>query len=421
MSGGVDATGLHFSLQRLPRQLVETFLKPHQRAGVTFMWQRCVVSRRGCVLAHSMGLGKTLQVIVLIYRIALECSVTDKRLRAEQYMSRRGTERRVSPFPRFLIVAPKSTVLQWRAEFVKFLSLTYSMSVDGGGGEMQQLVKVTTALSEDGTVTELLQRLGSQWIHGQDDVLPVLILNYELYATIASVVGPVCDFIILDESHRLQRLSTELVRSMMHHIRTPRRVCVTGYPMQNNLAEFHCMLSFADPTSMPDEETFKSEYTNPIMNDGRSTSEVNEALRKLLKLVQPMVHRVPSTLLRRELPPLFEYQVRVSLSEVQTRIYNAFVDRGHHGIALFQNLLQLCVHPDVLRRPSLTLPRVPATPRTTKLCHSVLSLTIHLPLLEVTCMPWTMIMMMMMTALGVMSVGVDLEGWHQWTPCSAVS
>jgi len=41
-------------------------LKPHQREGVRFLWHHIAHEDggRGCILADSMGLGKTLQAIV---------------------------------------------------------------------------------------------------------------------------------------------------------------------------------------------------------------------------------------------------------------------------------------------------------------------------------------------------------------------
>ena len=40
-------------------------IQPHQREGVQFMWRELVAdgqSLQGCLLAHTMGLGKTMQV-----------------------------------------------------------------------------------------------------------------------------------------------------------------------------------------------------------------------------------------------------------------------------------------------------------------------------------------------------------------------
>lgn len=54
---------------------ISAVLRPHQLAGMFFMWENCIesvskvkpgVDGRGCILAHSMDLGKTLQVIGLV-------------------------------------------------------------------------------------------------------------------------------------------------------------------------------------------------------------------------------------------------------------------------------------------------------------------------------------------------------------------
>ncbi len=46
-------------------------LKYHQIEGITFMWNSVFKedSKAGCVLAHSMGLGKSLHVVTLTHTV----------------------------------------------------------------------------------------------------------------------------------------------------------------------------------------------------------------------------------------------------------------------------------------------------------------------------------------------------------------
>ncbi|KAJ8985898.1 hypothetical protein NQ317_010655 [Molorchus minor] len=84
-------------------------LKPHQASGVQFMWDACFESVKrakttegsGCILAHCMGLGKTLQVITLVHTLLMESKRT-------------GMEK-------VLVVCPLNTVLNWKSEFKKWL------------------------------------------------------------------------------------------------------------------------------------------------------------------------------------------------------------------------------------------------------------------------------------------------------------
>ena len=85
-------------------------LREHQREGLQFMYN-CTMGRRlsvdgaplsGCILAHSMGLGKTLQALALLHTVL------------------RTGPRNVPLFKKPLVVCPASLCKNWRAEFSKW-------------------------------------------------------------------------------------------------------------------------------------------------------------------------------------------------------------------------------------------------------------------------------------------------------------
>lgn len=86
------------------KQLVKK-LKPHQATGIKFMWDACFESLKtaeesegsGCILAHCMGLGKTLQVVTLVHTLLSNAELTK--------------------VDRVLVICPVSTVLNWVNEF----------------------------------------------------------------------------------------------------------------------------------------------------------------------------------------------------------------------------------------------------------------------------------------------------------------
>ncbi|KAJ2824647.1 hypothetical protein GGI24_003353 [Coemansia furcata] len=115
-------------------------LKPHQLQGVRFMWRnlvmlsnhqsstgdkgtsssgRLILAQHGCILAHSMGLGKTLQTITLIYTLLNAVSTP-------------------TPIPdfvgsnfnmcRMLILCPPTIQANWTAEFWKWTGVHPSMA-----------------------------------------------------------------------------------------------------------------------------------------------------------------------------------------------------------------------------------------------------------------------------------------------------
>ncbi|KAJ1676344.1 hypothetical protein EV182_008379, partial [Spiromyces aspiralis] len=94
----------------IPR-FIGNILKQHQIEGIQFMWKHIVMfaksggAEHGCVLAHSMGLGKTLQVIAFIYTLMSEVTKKNSAIPAS-FKSKR-----------VLVICPATIQSNWCDEF----------------------------------------------------------------------------------------------------------------------------------------------------------------------------------------------------------------------------------------------------------------------------------------------------------------
>ena len=106
-------------------------LKPHQIDGLKFMWDCCFEKVEmikeghkgsGCILAHCMGLGKTLQVVSLVHTLLANSADTK--------------------IKRVMIMMPVNVLLNWRTEFEKWTSKSdyqvkmYDMSYEERGRDI---------------------------------------------------------------------------------------------------------------------------------------------------------------------------------------------------------------------------------------------------------------------------------------------
>lgn len=205
--------------------------------GVKFMWDSCFDSIEslkqgsagsGCILAHCMGLGKTLQVIALTHSLLTSS---------------------ISSVHTVLICCPLTTVLNWVDEYNKWL-FSYELRKDVRIYELSQIQNNQMRFA----VLEDWQAKGG-----------VLIVGYTMFRNLANLkskisllddkfvkkmqdmlLDPGPDLVICDEGHLLKNEKTSLATTM-NKIQTKRRIVLTGTPLQNNLKEYYCMVNFIKP------------------------------------------------------------------------------------------------------------------------------------------------------------------------------
>lgn len=200
-------------------------LKPHQANGVKFMWDACFESLdrcekdvgSGCILAHCMGLGKTLQVVTLVHTLLKNSEDTG--------------------VIRVLVVCPLSTVLNWVNEFNIWLK-------DVAGREDIYVYEINKLKQNADRANKLME-----W-HNDGGIM---ILSYDMFRNLTndtgsrlrkklkeslqtSLIDPGPDLVVCDEGHLLKNEKTSISKAMMR-LRTLRRIVLTGTPLQNNLKE----------------------------------------------------------------------------------------------------------------------------------------------------------------------------------------
>ncbi|XP_077448289.1 ATRX chromatin remodeler, like isoform X2 [Stigmatopora argus] len=298
-------------LVQVHRNLV-TQLKPHQVDGVQFIWDNCCESVNkvnsspgsGCILAHCMGLGKTLQVVAFLHTVLQSQCLNLKTA---------------------LVVCPLNTVLNWISEFNKW---------------QKNLGKDREKVWELATLKQFNARLLA--LQTWQKTGGVMIVGYEMYRNLCFslpridakskqqvknlLVDPGPDLVICDEGHILRNVSSKISKAMQG-VKTRRRVVLTGTPLQNNLVEYHCMVNFVKRNLLGSLGEFRNRFVNPIQNGQCADSTPRDV--RIMKRRAHVLHAMLSGCVQRKdyselaefLPPKYEYVVEVRVSPLQYKLY----------------------------------------------------------------------------------------------------
>jgi len=291
-------------------------LRPHQREGVRWMYrvlhgldnrgadrsqsQSHAPHNTGCLLADDMGLGKSLQSLALVWT-----------------MLRQGP-RGVPTATRALLVCPASLVGSWGAECAKWLGGVRAQAAlaEGGGAEAVDAYKRWARGAPPGTKSAF-----DRW--------PLLVTSYETLRRLAPIAaGAKPELLICDEAHRLRNAQQgSQTLAALRMVDVPRRVLLTGTPMQNNLDEYAAVMDFACPGLLGPIGDFHRRFTAPVQRGGEPDATPAEAAaargvaRELAALTAGRVLRREASINAAHLPAKTEVVVFCRLTETQRALY----------------------------------------------------------------------------------------------------
>jgi len=322
---GVEATGWVASLLggdtggasvELPKlDTPDTFqgtLRPYQARGMSWM----VFMERfgfGACLADDMGLGKTIQLLALM---------THERIEAKK----EGNE--VGPT---LMIVPMSVIGNWVKEAEKFapsLNVLVHHGVDRVQGEAftkkaheADLILTTYALA-----------------HRDNDLM-----NTVNWARM-----------VLDEAQFIKNPAAKQSQAV-RGIKVPRRIALTGTPVENRLSELWSIMDFLNPGYLGSAGGFRKKFSLPI-----ERHRDQNKMGKLRSMVSPFILRRVKTdpSVVSDLPDKIESKEWCALTPEQAKLYEGCVQRmltdvdeseGIHRrglvLAALIKLKQICNHP----------------------------------------------------------------------------
>lgn len=250
------------NLEQMPAypvpQRYEEIARPYQLLGyqwLRFLWE----NKFGACLADDMGLGKTLQAIMLMQSLVESGKVK-----------------------RALIICPVSILYNWKNELEKFSTLKYGIFY----GEEREIPAETQ----------------------------VVLTSYGLMKkeSLGAFAQEVFDVIIFDEVQHLKNirsLGANAARQLKGHF----RICLTGTPVENDLAEFYNIMDLCVPGVWGDMSLVRS-----------SSKAKNRLLAR--KTVKPFILRRTKEQVLKELPEKIENHVFLDFSPVEREQYQARLD-----------------------------------------------------------------------------------------------
>ncbi|KAG8532218.1 uncharacterized protein KY384_003859 [Bacidia gigantensis] len=336
-------------------------LKPHQISGLQFLWREITAEPKvlqGCLLAHTMGLGKTSQVIALLVALSSASSHPDAAVARQVPAPLRKLQT--------LILCPPALVENWWDELILWVPKPPSTVVGfirklSASQSVTERVAHIQAWAREGGILIMGYKTFIDLLANKKDKSGLRPIEDDAHRDIFETLLNKTNLVIADEAHGFKNKRSQL-HYWISRIKTGSRIAMTGSPLSNNLIEYFTIIDWISPKFLGTEAEFRAAYEEPI-NDGlyqESTErEYREALKRLKALqadIEPKVHRRDNAVLHDSLHGKMEFVIRLPLTELQRRLYQIFVEAVFRAIASgdpyaavlwgWLRLLQLlCHHP----------------------------------------------------------------------------
>ncbi|XP_056601144.1 probable global transcription activator SNF2L2 isoform X1 [Triplophysa dalaica] len=280
----------HAVIERVENQsslLINGTLKHYQVQGLEWMVSLYNNNLNG-ILADEMGLGKTIQTIALLTYL-----MENKRLNGP-----------------YLIIVPLSTLSNWVYELDKWSPSIVKISYKGTPSMRRSFVP--------------------QLRSGKFNVL---LTTYEYIIKDKQILAKIrWKYMIVDEGHRMKNHHCKLTQVLNTHYVAPRRLLLTGTPLQNKLPELWALLNFLLPTIFKSCSTFEQWFNAPFAMTGERV-DLNEEetiliIRRLHKVLRPFLLRRLKKEVESQLPEKVEYVIKCDMSAIQRVLYRHMQGKG---------------------------------------------------------------------------------------------
>lgn len=348
-------------------------IKDHQINGVRFLWNqliRDVEVRQGCLLAHTMGLGKTMQVITFLVAILEAAASVDMSVRSQIPEDLRDSQT--------LVLCPAGLVDNWVDEVLLW-------APKGLLGDVRKLESSMSPSHRASTVRDWAQHGG------------LLIIGYDMFkktfnnsteddlSDIERILIDTPNIVVADEAHTLKNPSSK-VHQICTKFRTGSRIALTGTPLSNNVEEYYAMINWVAPNFLGPQKEFRVIYSNPIQQGLWSDSgpaDKKEALKMmevLKRTVAPKVHRATISCIKGDLPSKHEFVLFVAPTPLQKRLYDLYMtgmlrDQISQAriFSILNDLTLICNHPRCFRKVAQDVRQNPQADVESSLTENILS------------------------------------------------